>query len=71
MNDLLSTPVFGSLTVGQIGLFIGVAVVFLTVWPILRFVLRLPGLIFRLGCGVIMLFLAAGLLFMLLYNRTG
>lgn len=69
MSNLLQQPAFGGLTVGQIALFLVVAFVFLTIWPILRFVLRLPGMIFRFGCGAIMLLLAAGLLFMLLYNR--
>ncbi len=66
----LPNPTPWGLTVGQtLGIFVVAAILFVG-WFIVRIVTRLGGLLFRLGCAALIVFICGIISFMALYNLT-
>ncbi len=66
----LPNPTPWGLTVGQtLGIFV-IAVVLLVGFIVVRIVTQLGGLLFRLGCAAIVVFICGIISFMALYNLT-
>jgi hypothetical protein len=64
------TPTPWGLTVGQtVGIFV-VAAVLLVGWIIVRVVLRLGEILFRIGCVVLVVFICGIISFVAIYNLT-
>ena len=68
LPDLLGQPTPWGLTVAQTLSIVVVAFVLLIGWIIVRIGLRLTGMIFRLGCAALMVFICGVVSFMVLYN---
>ncbi len=67
-SQLLEQSTFWGLTVGQtVGVFL-VAVVLLAGWIVVRVGLRLAGVLFRLGCAAILVFICGLVSFLVLSN---
>ena len=71
LPQLLDQPTLWGLTVGQTLGVILVAFVLLAGWIFVRVVMRLAGILFRLGCAAIIVFIGGLVIFLLLSNLTG
>jgi len=68
LPQLLDQPTFWGLTVGQTLGVVLVAFVLLAGWIFVRFVMRLAGILFRLGCAAIIVFIGGLVIFLILSN---
>ncbi len=68
LSDPSPTP--WGLTVGQTAGIFGIAVVLFIGWMIVRVVLRLGEILFRIGCIVLVVFICGIISFVAIYNLT-
>jgi hypothetical protein len=71
LPDLLAQPTPWGLTIGQTASVFVVAFVLLAGWLLVRFVLHVTGLLFRLGCAALLIFVCGLISFMVLSNYAG
>jgi hypothetical protein len=71
LPDLLSQVTPWGLTIGQTASVFVVAFILLAGWIFVRVVLRITGLLFRLGCAALLIFICGLISFMVLSNYAG
>ena len=70
LPQLLAQPTPFGVTVGQIAAVVVVAMVLFSGWLVVRVVLRVSALFFRLGCAALIVFICGIVSFIALYNLT-
>jgi hypothetical protein len=70
LPELLAQPTPWGFTVGQTALVAIVAVILVSGWLAVRVALRITGLLFRLGCAALMIFVCGLVSFIMVYNYT-
>jgi hypothetical protein len=68
--ELMAQPTFWGLTIGQTVSIFVVAAVLLIGWVVVRVLLQLGSIIFRLGCAALIVFICGIASFLVLYNVT-
>lgn len=70
LPQLLAQPTPFGLTVGQIAAVAVVAMILFSGWLIVRIIMRVSALFFRIGCAALIVFICGIVSFIALYNFT-